>query len=227
MQFITPPPATATSGLALTPQPSIRLLDAAGASVPGQFITASASPGTLSGATAGPTNTDGFAAFKDLTLTANGTVALTFSAPGAVPLTASIVMKPEARFVVTATNLTPKPSESVQITAQLVDASGKPVLKSTPVRWLPDPGPWRERSQSTDDKGVATGTFVATGQQVTITVIDATDSRIQGSVTLNALGLDLSLSSSSDASRRQNGNELRRGLRGETRIGAELQQRRD
>ena len=83
----TPPPASATSGQPLSPQPVLQLRDAFGNAVgqAGVSITVSVASGsaTLSGSTTASTNSAGVASFATLTLGGSaGSSTLAFSAPG-------------------------------------------------------------------------------------------------------------------------------------------------
>ncbi len=89
---VTPPPTSAASGVALTPQPSLQRLDQFGNAVAGAgfVVTASVNTGvgTLTNATA-TTNAAGLATFSGLTITGPaGTLTLAFTSPavsGVVP----------------------------------------------------------------------------------------------------------------------------------------------
>jgi hypothetical protein len=137
MAFAVSPPANATSGTALTPQPEIQLQDQSGNPVAasGVTITATASGGaTLANASA-VTNSSGRAVFSGLSITGStGNYTLTFAsaglpdlASGAIALAAGSAS--QLAFVTalpaTATNgslLSPQP------VVELRDASGNPVL---------------------------------------------------------------------------------------------------
>jgi hypothetical protein len=235
LSFATTPPTTVTSGALFDPPFSIALRDLVGAPVIGRSITVTASAGMLSGATAVTTDQVGVALFRDLRISGNGKVALTFSTPGAAPLTASINVQPATPvgFKLTAANLFPKPLELDLITAQLVDASGNPVATSIPVQWsLDGPGSFKDQSQTTDASGKATANFIlpaGVGGSTYVVVSAPKDPNVATAVIqLNQPpGLDLSLGSSVAAPRLQNGKQLKRELNGETRIGAETRQQRD
>jgi hypothetical protein len=87
LTLTTPTPASATSGLPLSPQPSLQLRDEFGNAVgqPGVAVAVAVNSGsaTLGGGTSASTNAAGVATFSALSLTGTvGTITLTFSAPG-------------------------------------------------------------------------------------------------------------------------------------------------
>ncbi len=95
LALVTPPPASATSGVALTVQPVVQLKDASGNHVAtaGVVITAgiASGPGGLSNVTA-TTVTGGSATFSGLTISGlAGSYTLSFSSPGYTTVTSGVV----------------------------------------------------------------------------------------------------------------------------------------
>jgi hypothetical protein len=90
--FSTAPPATARSGVTLSPAPGLQLRDAAGNPVAqaGILITATiaSGPGSLGGTTSGVTSGAGAVTFSNLSLAgAIGSYSIEFGAPGMLPAT--------------------------------------------------------------------------------------------------------------------------------------------
>jgi Big-like domain-containing protein len=95
--FTTAPPATARSGVALSPQPVLQLRDGAGnpVSQAGIVVTASIASGngTLSGTTTATTSSSGSAAFGTLALNGpTGSYTIAFSAPGIQAITSGPIV---------------------------------------------------------------------------------------------------------------------------------------
>ncbi|MEO5815218.1 MAG: Ig-like domain-containing protein [Gemmatimonadaceae bacterium] len=93
LAFVTPPPTTASSGSALSPQPSVQRQDQFGNSVAGGGVAVTASvlsgSGTLTNATA-TTNAAGLATFSGLTITGTaGTLTLDFTSAGVTHIASS------------------------------------------------------------------------------------------------------------------------------------------
>ena len=86
LSLATPPPAVAGSGVRLTPQPVVRVVDAAGTPVwqAGTVVTAALVSGTgvLEGALSATADATGTARFTDLVVTGRGSVVLGFAASG-------------------------------------------------------------------------------------------------------------------------------------------------
>jgi uncharacterized repeat protein (TIGR01451 family) len=86
LSMVTQPPAVSESGVRLTPQPAVRLVDAAGNPVwnAGVVVTAALVSGTglLEGTLSATTDVTGSATFTDLRVTGRGTVGLRFTASG-------------------------------------------------------------------------------------------------------------------------------------------------
>ena len=106
----TPPGTTAQSGVPLSPQPVVRIQDAAGNNVSqgGTVITAAIASGggTLGGTLTPSTNSSGVASFTDLKITgAVGTRALRFTSPGLTAVTSSAI------------NLTAGPASTMDVNA--------------------------------------------------------------------------------------------------------------
>src|SRR5688572_16356660 len=137
LSFTTPPPASATSGQPLAPQPVLQLRDAFGNAVGQAGVVVSAAVGsgsaTLGGSTTATTSAAGTATFANLSLTGSGSVTIDFTAPGltsavsstiavsaAGPTGLAIVTQPSAA----AQSGVPFP---VQPAVQLRDAAGNQV----------------------------------------------------------------------------------------------------
>jgi hypothetical protein len=93
LTIATAPPASASSGVPLTPQPSLQLRDAFGnpVSQPGVMVTASVTAGSAmpGGSTTATTNSAGTATFLTLSLSGTGgAITLSFSSPGLAPVAA-------------------------------------------------------------------------------------------------------------------------------------------
>jgi len=234
---ISQPTVTMIAGQAPPNPPGIRVLNAAGAGIPNVSVTYSVSTGgtTLFGGNAG-TDASGSVSYTSLGLdpkniTQAGVYNILVSVPGFNQLTLNVTVQPGApvRLLMTAGTLRPAPNTPDPIIGQLMDAFGNAVPKSLPVNWdWTGPGQLSsDRSTSTDASGKATATFVVpAGVAGPSTIFLTTPGLPTASIQLNPpAGLDLSLGSA-DASPVHNGNESKRGLNGETRIGAESPQHR-
>jgi len=143
LSFTTPPPASATSGQPLVPQPVLQLRDAFGNAVGQAGVVVSAAVGsgsaTLGGSTTATTSAAGTATFANLSLTGSGSVTIDFTAPGitsavsstiavssAGPTGLAIVTQPSAA----AQSGVPFP---VQPAVQLRDASGNVGTAGVPI----------------------------------------------------------------------------------------------
>ena len=135
------PPASATSGQPLAPQPALQLRDAFGNAVgqAGVVVTAAIASGsaTLGGSTTATTNTAGLATFATLTLTGTGSgVTIGFSASGLTPATSgpiSLAPPPPSALVMVTQPSATAPSGipfAVQPAVKLKDASGNDVLNA-------------------------------------------------------------------------------------------------
>ena len=137
--FGTSTPATASSGIALSPQPSVQLLDANGNPVltSGVVVTATVASGigTVTGATA--TTSGGLATFSGLTITGTaGSFTLQFSATGVTPLVSPTIAL--GAGTASALLITTQPGPSVQSGSllspqpviQLIDGAGNPVAQA-------------------------------------------------------------------------------------------------
>lgn len=135
LAMVTQPPASATSGEALSPAPSVRLVDGSGNAVAtaGTNVTVVVSPsGTLGGTVTVATDGTGLASFPGLSITApSGEYELDFTAP---PLTGTS----SSKITISAASglsITTQPSSTArndvafaqQPTVQLVDAGSNPV----------------------------------------------------------------------------------------------------
>jgi hypothetical protein len=138
LTLTTAPPASATSGQPLAPQPSVQLRDAFGNAVgqAGVVVTAGISSGsaTLGGSTTATTNTAGLAAFATLALTGTGSaVTIGFSATGVTPATSgpiSLAPPPATALAIVTQPSATAPSGvafAVQPSVKLRDASGNDV----------------------------------------------------------------------------------------------------
>ena len=136
--FSTSPPGAAGSGVPLSPQPGLQLVDVLGNAVAqaGVVVTASLGSGTatLSGGTSATTNTAGIASFSGLTLNGSGTtVTLTFSAPGITSVTSGPIVLGAGTAGALAMVTQPSASAqsgiafAVQPRVELRDASGNDV----------------------------------------------------------------------------------------------------
>jgi hypothetical protein len=138
--FITPPPASGTSGQALNPQPVLQLYDSDNnaVSTPGGTVTATLSQGTgvLTNATA-VTLSNGRATFSGLRISGvAGTYKLTFSATDVAGITSDEITI--AAGAVAKLSMATQPSATVpngqvfpaQPIVQLQDADGNPVSQS-------------------------------------------------------------------------------------------------
>jgi hypothetical protein len=148
--FVTAPPASGTSGVALSPAPVLQLRDSgnndvaqAGVTVDASIISGGSGGATLGGASA-QTDANGQATFASLSITGpadNYTLAFTFLAPGG--LTGVIqptptAISPPAPATPTQLALVTAPSATVQNaeplaqqpTVQLLDASSTPVAQA-------------------------------------------------------------------------------------------------
>jgi hypothetical protein len=138
LTLTTAPPASATSGQPLAPQPSVQLRDAFGNAVgqAGVVVTAGIASGsaTLGGSTTATTNTAGLAAFATLALTGTGSaVTIGFSATGVTPATSgpiSLAPPPATALAIVTQPSATAPSGvafAVQPSVKLRDASGNDV----------------------------------------------------------------------------------------------------
>jgi hypothetical protein len=141
LAITTAPPASATSGQPLAPQPAVQLRDAFGNAVgqAGVVVTAAIASGsaTLGGSTTATTNTAGLATFATLTLTGTGSgVTIGFSAAGLTPATSgpiSLAPPPPSALVMVTQPSATAPSGipfAVQPAVKLKDASGSDVLNA-------------------------------------------------------------------------------------------------
>jgi hypothetical protein len=235
---IIPPPSAVTMIAGQLPDNlrGIRVQDATGAGIPSvsvHFSVSSAGTKLLEGdaltdATGAVSLTS--LGFDPKAINQAGVYDLGISALGFNQLALQVTVQPGApvRFVMTAETLRPAPNTPDPIIGQLVDAFGNAVPKSVPVSWdWTGPGQLVERSTTTDATGKATGSFVIPAGVAGPSTIFLTASGVTptASIQLNPpAGLDLSLGSSRSPTR-QNGNELKHGSSGETRIGAEARQR--
>ena len=90
----TQPATTAESGVALTRQPAVQLLDHSGnpTATSGMTVNVTVSGGSLAGTTSAVADpVTGLATFTDLAIVASGAVTLTFSAPGVQSVTSSSI----------------------------------------------------------------------------------------------------------------------------------------
>jgi Big-like domain-containing protein len=139
--FTAAPPATARSGVALSPQPVLQLRDGAGnpVSQAGVVVTASIASGngTLSGSTAATTNASGSASFATLALNGpTGTYTIAFSAPGVQAVTSGPIAL--SAGLPAAITIETQPSSSAQSgvpfaqqpAMQVRDQAGNAVLQS-------------------------------------------------------------------------------------------------
>ena len=135
------PPASATSGQPLAPQPAVQLRDAFGNAVgqAGVVVTAGIASGsaTLGGSTTATTNTAGLATFATLTLTGTGSgVTIGFNASGLTSATSgpiSLAPPPPSALVMVTQPSATAPSGipfAVQPAVKLKDASGNDVLNA-------------------------------------------------------------------------------------------------
>ena len=138
LTLTTSPPASATSGQPLAPQPAVQLRDAFGNAVgqAGVAVTATVASGsaTLGGSTTATTNTAGLATFATLTLTGTGSgVTIGFSAQGVTPTASgpiSLAPPPPSTLVIVTQPSATAPSGvpfPVQPAVKLKDASGNDV----------------------------------------------------------------------------------------------------
>jgi hypothetical protein len=231
---IIPPPSAVTLIAGQLPDNvrGIRVQDVTGAGIPSvsvHFSVSSAGTKLLEGdaltdATGAVSLTS--LGFDPKAINQAGVYDLGISAPGfnQLKLNVTVLAGAAVRFGLTAANNNPKPGEPDLITAQLLDQFSNPVASSVSVRWSPTGGQLTSASGETDGTGKATATFVpAAGIPSGSVGVSVPGSNISGSITLT-LTPGLSLGSSLDTGRLQKGNELKRGLSGETRIGAETRQ---
>ena len=142
LSISTQPGATATSGIALSPQPVIQLQDASGNAVSqlGVAVTVSVASGggILSGTTTVATNTVGMATFSNLAITGSGAQSLQFSASGLGSVISSTVTVSAPPPVATKLAITRQPGAtatssvalSPQPLIQVQDANGNAVSQS-------------------------------------------------------------------------------------------------
>lgn len=139
LSFTVAPPATARTGVAFADSPVVQLRDAFGHAVASGNITvtATASGGTLGGATVAATSGSGTATFPGLVLTGPpGPYTISFTTPGIPSLVSGVVELSLA--TPTTLKLTTQPSASaqsgaafaVQPVVRLVDAGASPVPQS-------------------------------------------------------------------------------------------------
>jgi hypothetical protein len=135
LTLTTAPPASATSGQPLAPQPAVQLRDAFGNAVgqAGVVVTAGIASGsaTLGGSTTATTSAAGLASFANLSLTGTASaVTLAFSASGVTPATSgpiSLAPPPPSALVIVTQPSATAPSGipfAVQPAVKLKDASG-------------------------------------------------------------------------------------------------------
>ncbi|MFN2325196.1 MAG: beta strand repeat-containing protein [Gemmatimonadales bacterium] len=134
------PPASATSGVVLSPQPSVRIVDQSGNTVSSSTLNVTAGlasgPGTLGGIlTVGAAS--GVAAFTNLTLSGStGTYTIGFTAPGVTGVTSGTIGVGSGAIAGLAFVGTPPASGangavlSPAIAVRLMDGSANPVLQS-------------------------------------------------------------------------------------------------
>ncbi|HJR36193.1 MAG TPA: Ig-like domain-containing protein [Gemmatimonadales bacterium] len=138
LTLTTAPPASATSGQPLAPQPAVQLRDAFGNAVgqAGVAVTAGIASGsaTLGGSTTATTNAAGLATFATLSLTGTASaVTLAFSAAGVTPANSgpiSLAPPPPSALVIVTQPSATAPSGvpfPVQPAVKLRDASGNDV----------------------------------------------------------------------------------------------------
>lgn len=138
LSLVTEPPATASIGVVLSPQPEIQIQDATGAAVGsrGVLVTASIAGGggSLSGTTEVRTGVDGRAVFTDLALTGGvGNRTLRFSAQGlaaVISRTISAVAGPVSSATIHAGNNQTAPVGSalpVAPAVRVTDGSSNPI----------------------------------------------------------------------------------------------------
>jgi hypothetical protein len=123
LSMLTQPSSSAVSGVVLSQQPVIQLLDAAGneskqSGVQVQVAIGSG-VGSLAGAASATTDADGRAGFTGLALIGTGTLTLRFTATGFASVTSSQIVVTAASTVTTITADTPDPSQAgAQVTVQ-------------------------------------------------------------------------------------------------------------
>jgi hypothetical protein len=140
LALTTSPPATATSGQPLAPQPVLQLRDGFGNAVgqAGVVVTADLGSGTatLAGGTTATTSAAGTATFSNLSLTGSGDVTLRFSAPGLTAAASGTITLSSA--AATALAMVTQPSSAaqsgtpfpVQPAVELHDGSGNDVNRA-------------------------------------------------------------------------------------------------
>ncbi|MDB4892089.1 MAG: Ig domain protein group 1 domain protein, partial [Gemmatimonadetes bacterium] len=137
LAFITPPPPTAASGIALNPQPSVQLQDNFGNPVSSGGVQVTASVLSGSGAltnTTATTTTGGLATFSGLTITGPaGGVTLDFTAPNVTHIASSAITVsaggPSAIAISAGNNQTATVGTNVATapSVRVTDGSGNPV----------------------------------------------------------------------------------------------------
>jgi hypothetical protein len=141
LSFVTAPPASAQSGSALAPQPSVQLRDAVGNAVAQAGVQVSVSlasgTGALGGSTTATTNGAGVAGFSGLSITGPaGSYTLSFAATGITPLVSGPIVLGAGQAATLFIAIQPSSSAqsgvalSQQPAIQLRDASGNPVAQS-------------------------------------------------------------------------------------------------
>ena len=166
----TPPGTTAQIGVPLSPQPIVRIQDAAGNNVSqgGRVIAAAiaSGDGTLGGTLTANTNSSGVASFTDLKITgAVGTRTLRFTSPGLTDVTSSAInltAGPASTMDVNAGNEQSAAAGTAVAVAPSVivrDASGNPVTGVAVTFVAPPPvtsnGSVTGGSQTTNTAGIA------------------------------------------------------------------------
>lgn len=216
LSLTVPPSATASSGVPLTTQPVIQLVDGSGNAVAqmGKTIVAAiqSGTGTLSGTTSLATNSSGIASFTNLTLSgaAGSQVTLSFSASGLVGVSsgtitigAGTVSAGNSTLTVTGSPITASTGASAAtITVTARDASNNVIPgAAVSVSVTGNNSVTQPAGGVANGSGVATATVSSTeaGIKTVTATINGTAITQQGSLTVNPAGVSASQSTVSAA----------------------------
>ncbi len=201
LAIVTPPPATAASGIAFSQQPVIQLRDAAGNAVhqSGVAVTAAIASGgpALSGANPITTTTSGTATFTNLTITGiAGPRTLSFSAPqlpAVTSTTVTLTAGPATQIAINGGNNQTVPvggTVPIQPSVIVKDAGGNPIAGVTVTFAVaPGSGTITGASQTTNASGIASVGSWTLGTTAGTNTLTATASGLTGSpVTFTATG---------------------------------------
>ncbi|MGH7618003.1 MAG: hypothetical protein ACREPM_12300, partial [Gemmatimonadaceae bacterium] len=142
----TQPSATATSGALFVPAPQVMVRDQYGnAATTGNTVTATASIGAISGASATASTTTGIASFSALSVIGSGNLAITFASPGLTPATSNpIVLSPgppaTVQIVDPSTGNLIGGTPSVTLTAGAATPANTPIVRVVDATNVPVPG---------------------------------------------------------------------------------------